>query len=159
MQKQYAQINEITLSNLENYPVWEYLSEDDPNAKNECTIKRHKSNSEDIKSMIIVSAVFKLHDGSIFRGYVRPEEGLSCSQPAIVTKNEKEKGYKLMGKVSSEVFPIKWDTVIRTGMIDSGQFQDSVISTETTTILTYTVNSTGKRQLSHSPTLCSPCKW
>ncbi len=125
MNKRYKQIDEITSKDFKQYPIWEYLSEDDPNAKDECTVKGHTEYSDEIESMFIVETLFTLKDGTEYIGFIRPEKGLSNSQPVIIigedyvyfwsgireiSNDEKEKKYKLLNKKCSDIFPIKYQT-------------------------------------------------
>jgi hypothetical protein len=134
----YKQFNDLTIDDLNEYPIWEFVPEDDQNAIDETTIKGYLAYSEEIESMIIVRTKFILNDGSIFYGYVSPEKKLELSQPALFVNDififfwhglidssriETEKYYKVLDKKANDIFPVKWVTEVNTDMINNGEIE------------------------------------
>jgi hypothetical protein len=131
----YKQINELTLEDLENYPVWEYLSEDDINAKDECTVKGYTKEWSNLKTNIVVKATFRLSDGTIHHGFVTPDKEFAISQPVLIFENNHihfwhgvikptRKGikdfYKSLSRKPENIFPIKWTCEVEFGIIHGG---------------------------------------
>jgi len=131
----YKQINELILEDLDNYPVWEYLSEDDIHAKDECTVKGYKQEWPNLKTNVIVKAKFKLHDGTIYYGFVTPDKEFAISQPVIIfenkhihfwhgvmkpTKKNIKDLCKYLARKSEDIFPLKWTCEVEIGNIHSG---------------------------------------
>ena len=131
----YKQINDLTLEDLDKYPVWEYLSEDDIHSKDECTVKGYSQGWSGLTTNFIVKAKFKLKDGTTHYGVVTPDRDFATSQPVIIfknnhigfwhgtmkpTKKDKEDIYKILTRKPEEVFPIKWTCEVELGNVHQG---------------------------------------
>jgi hypothetical protein len=131
----YKQISDLTLEDLDEYPVWELLLEDDIHAKDECTVKGYKKAWSDMTANVIVKAKFELNDGTIHYGFVKPDKSFAISQPVIILENnhigfwygimkptikEKENLYRRLVRKPENVFPIKWTCGGELGNIHNG---------------------------------------
>jgi hypothetical protein len=131
----YKQVDELTIADLEKFPVWEYLSEDDPYATDECTVKGYEKHWETVDGEFFVKAKFIFNDGTVYFGHVKPERSLSSSQPVIIIGNDKvlvwhgvmkptrttlKSFYKLLNKKVEDVFPITWHTDVELGVVNTG---------------------------------------
>lgn len=131
----YKQINELTLEDLNKYPVWEYLLEDNVHAKDECTVKGYSQNWVGLTTKFFIKTEFKLNDGTIRYGFVTPDKDFAVSQPVIIfenkhigfwhgamkpTKKEKEDIYKTLNRKPEDVFPINWTSEIELGNVHQG---------------------------------------
>jgi hypothetical protein len=143
----YKQIDELTIADLDKYPVWEFVSEDDPHATDECTIKAFDTMSDRLEGDFIVKTKFILNDQTVHFGYVKPERTLSSCQPVIIIDDQRvlfwhgvmkpiesdlSNFYKLLNKKIEDIFPIIWNTEIsmekiETGTIDGFGYYNSVI--------------------------------
>jgi hypothetical protein len=123
------QVYDLTLDDLNEYPVWEFaLDEEGEEGQDEATVRPYgaldKLNPSD--GMFIVRAKFTLADGSQMHGCLTPpsskDDGLGVLQPVIITKdgqilfwcgviepnaNDLAQSYKKLGRHPSEIFPIK----------------------------------------------------
>src|SRR4051812_7095428 len=86
------QVYELTLQDLNAFPIWEFRVDDDHNeGRDESTVGPYSKPAalDPTDRMFIVRAVFTLADGSKMQGYLTPpgrgEEGLGALQPIIVT--------------------------------------------------------------------------
>ena len=131
----YKQIDELTIADFEIYPIWEFVREEDPNSKDECTIKGNFENFDTLEDSFFVKAKFILNDETVLSGYVTPKSGLSSSQPVILiedrrilfwhgtmkpTQNDLLEFYKILNKKAENVFPITWKTEIEVGDVKTG---------------------------------------
>ena len=127
------QVYELTPSDLERFPVWEFaLDEEGEEGQDEATVRPYESNGplNPADSMFIVRASLTLADGTRLKGYLTPptraEMGLSTLQPAVVVPGGQvsfwcgmvvpppakiAKSYALLGKASpARVFPLRFES-------------------------------------------------
>lgn len=127
------QVYELTPSDLECFPVWEFaLDEEGEEGQDEATVRPYQMSVplDPSEGMFIVRATLTLSDGTRFRGYVTPSTpdatGLDAYQPAVVAAEGQvafwcgmvvpppehiAKSYALLGKTSpQQVFPIRFES-------------------------------------------------
>ncbi len=125
MKKVVKQVYDLTESDLKDYPLWIYLSEDDDGAIDEASVQSGTEQElSQTMSMYVAIAEFKLANGKTLCGYVCPEEELPDSQPLIFVGEQKfnfwegmsapdelylRSFYNALGLERLDVFPIKWD--------------------------------------------------
>jgi hypothetical protein len=124
------QIYELTLQDLETFPIWEFnLDETAEGGQDELTVRPCIASAplDPADRMFVVRAVFKLVDGSMMRGYITPpgrgEAGVGALQPIIVTDQGQvrfwcgtsapgskrlARSYELLGKETKQVFPLRF---------------------------------------------------
>lgn len=117
------QLYDITLADLREHSRWVLLSEDDPDAVDEWTLRPCEPASGDTDQQSIVHADFELADGRHFEGFVSPTHELSVSQPCMFVGDRKitfwsglnqpdpkylGEVYDLLGSAPGGVFPITW---------------------------------------------------
>lgn len=126
--------NQLSISDLLQYPVWEFAY--DEMRKMGMSGKMRMKPSEihppydPHQTRILVRATFRLRDGTLFKGYIKPIDLLKTNfkpivpidlLPVIITNQgyvdfwygiykpdeaKIAKNYSFLGKTSSEVFPI-----------------------------------------------------
>jgi len=118
---------------LERFPIWEQaLDEEGLPGQDEETVKPRPDldEADPSEGMFIVRAEFIARDGSRFDGYISPQLDSTFSvQPTLVTEGgqvnlwcgsvvpepeQLDKDYALLGKTSSELFPIRFRTIVAT---------------------------------------------
>jgi hypothetical protein len=127
------QVYELTPSDLERFPVWEFaLDEEGEEGQDEATVRPYEPNGplDPADGMFIVRASLTLSDGTRLKGYLTPpvqgEMGLSTLQPAVVVPSGQvsfwcgmivpppthiAKSYTLLGKASpAQVFPLRFES-------------------------------------------------
>ena len=125
------QVYELTLADLERFPVWEFaLDEEGEEGQDEATVRPYAASGalDAAAGMFIVRAILTLSDGTLYKGYVTPsvqgETGLGTFQPAVVVAGGQvsfwcgivvpppehiSKSYALLGKASpKQVFPLRF---------------------------------------------------
>lgn len=117
------QLYDITLADLREHPRWVLLSEDDPNAIDEWTLRPCEPEMTDSDQPSIVHADFTLADGSHFEGFVFPDRELAVSQPCLLVEDRRitfwsgmikpapsylQHVYEILGSHPPRVFPITW---------------------------------------------------
>jgi hypothetical protein len=123
------QVYELTAEDLLRFPAWQFALDEEAEAgQDEATVRPYPFEGalDPAAGMFIVSASFRLSDGSQMKGYLTPpgpnEDGLRTIQPIIVTTlgqvmfwrgmfmptpEELDADYRRLGKSSSsQVFPI-----------------------------------------------------
>ncbi|MFP6789624.1 MAG: hypothetical protein VB954_06555 [Thalassolituus sp.] len=121
----FKQIDEIDLNDIEESPVWMFLSEDDPLASDELTVKAISPESIDHSSSIYIAKTkFILANGEVFTGYCTPDCSgkLEDCQPVVFCKNTSigfwygikpvenlKESYDIFGVQKEHVFPIAWE--------------------------------------------------
>jgi hypothetical protein len=128
------QVYELTLHDLEAFPIWEFrLEEEDAADQNESTVRPFVDCEplNPVDRMFVVRAVFTLADGSTMRGYFTPpgrgDAGVGALQPIIVTEQGQVRfwcgtsvpgpkrlaqSYRLLGKEAKEVFPLLFESEV-----------------------------------------------
>lgn len=124
------QVYELTLSDLDQYPVWEFaLDEEGEEGQDEATVRPVEAVEEldPLEAMYIVSASFTLADGSTFRGCistpVQGQDDLGTLQPVLITESgqrvvfwwgmmepkrqEIDFAYSALARKPGEVFPLE----------------------------------------------------
>lgn len=140
-QKVRKQVYELTLEDLERCPVWEFASDEEGvEGQDEATVRPRPDLSAPLprEGSLVVRTRFTARDGSEFFGHCTPspDDSLGDIQPTIVgrstqvgfwsgraqpTRKELAGFYKALGKKAEELFPLKFEAVIRTpGYFDSG---------------------------------------
>ncbi len=140
-QKVHKQVYELTPEDLERCPVWEFASdEEDVEGQDEATVRPRPDLSAPLprEGMLVVKTRFIARDGSEFIGHCTPgpENEPGFLQPSIAcgstqvgfwfgraqpTRKELAGYYKALGKKAGELFPLKFEAVLRTpGYFDSG---------------------------------------
>jgi hypothetical protein len=125
------QVYELTPSDLERFPVWEFsLDEEGEEGQDEETVRPCEPGGplDPADGMFIVRASLTLSDGTRLNGYLTPpvegDTGLSTLQPAVVVPSGQvsfwcgtivppaahiAKSYALVGKASpTQVFPLRF---------------------------------------------------
>lgn len=145
------QVYDLTLEDLQVFPVWEYcLDEECEEGQDECTVRPVRIGESELESMFICSATFTLANGKKFNGFVSPEEDLGYSQPTLYIDNKKvvyfwhgprpgneevEQSLEWLGGRDSNIFPIIWKTpflsepILQEGVIDGIYFLDGRVPT------------------------------
>ena len=128
------QVYELTLDDLDNFPVWEFsLDEKDEKSQDESTVRPYTAPGplDPADRMFIVRAAFTLADGSKTKGYVTPpargDDGLGILQPIIVTERGQvrfwcgtavpdskrlARCYEVLGKEAGRVFPLRFESAV-----------------------------------------------
>jgi hypothetical protein len=124
------QVYELTLEDLETYPVWEFaLDEESEEGQDEGTVRPYSQSgpADPADGMLVVRASFTLADGTRLKGYLTPPPPRSSEigsiQPEIVTPKGNvsfwyglrkpspeviSKAYEALGKESPGVFPVRF---------------------------------------------------
>lgn len=124
------QIYELTLSDLEFSPVWEFASDEEGiEGQDEATVRPASPSilHDALAGQFVAKARFTLADGTRMHGYLSPgvpgSFDLGTIQPAIVTDNGQvsfwfgclkpsrtyiDSSYALLGKRAEEVFPLSF---------------------------------------------------
>ncbi|NMO14555.1 hypothetical protein HPC49_02245 [Pyxidicoccus fallax] len=140
-QKIRKQVYELTPEDLERCPVWEFASDEEGvEGQDEATVRPRPDLSAPLPrhGLLVVKARFLAKDGSEFIGHCTPgpENEPGALQPAIAcgpkqvgfwfgmaqpTRKELASHYKALGKKAEDLFPLKFEAVLRTpGYFDSG---------------------------------------
>ncbi len=142
------QLYELELSDLKEYPIWEFsLDEEGTDGQDEETVRPHSIDTFDFQSTFICLAKFTLADGTVLEGYVSPERDLEFSQPLIYiqdsgvvfwfgivkpTDEEITEMKTLLGGPDKDIFPIKWETpflkdgIPHEGLVDGFNYLNGV---------------------------------
>jgi hypothetical protein len=120
------QIDDLTLGDLQEFPIWEYcLDEECEEGQDECTVRPFRIGECNLESMFICSVTFTLANGKQYLGFVSPEDDLGYSLPTLYIDNEKlihfwhgpkppieeiDKYLEWLGGRHSNIFPIIWRT-------------------------------------------------
>lgn len=128
------QVYDLTLADIERFPVWEFaLDEERAEGQDEATARPYHYtpplNPND--GMFVVRADFALADGTLMEGYLTPAvqrvSNIGTFQPVIITKQgqvafwfgifEPDSGmisqnYRLLGKDASQVFPTRFKSAV-----------------------------------------------
>ena len=85
------QVNDLSIANLQDFPVWEFaLDEEGVAGQDETTVRPYLKRPVDPRAAtLIVQSTFVLTDGSIFHGYISPNSHglISTMHPVIVTEH------------------------------------------------------------------------
>jgi hypothetical protein len=125
------QVSELTSSDLERYPVWEFaLDEEGEEGQDEETVKPRPDLREvdPGAGTFVVKTRFHAREGTPFRGYLtvsgRRKHDLGDAQPVIVdgpkqilfwfgivepTRSQVDESYTLIGKSAEELFPLSFE--------------------------------------------------
>ena len=125
---------ELTLDDLNRFPVWEFrLDKDGAEGQDEDTVRPYTVSGplDPANRMFVVRAVFILADGSKMIGYftppVRGQEGIGTMQPIVVTERGQvrfwcgtsapdakrlARSYELLGKDANQVFPLRFESEV-----------------------------------------------
>ena len=128
------QVYELTLCDLNTFPIWEFrLDEEDGAAQDESTVRPCIVTGplDPADRMFVVRAVFTLADGSRMRGYFTPpgrgDAGVGTLQPIIVTEHGQVRfwcgtaapgpkrlaqSYELLGKEAKQIFPLRFESEV-----------------------------------------------
>lgn len=124
------QVYDLTLSDLELFPIWEYASDEEGiEGQDEATVRPASPSilHDPLAGQFVAKARFTLADGTGMHGYLAPGSpgnfDLGAIQPAIVTDTGQvsfwfgciepprtyiESSYAMLGKKSDEVFPLSF---------------------------------------------------
>jgi hypothetical protein len=139
--KDRKQVYELTLADLERFPIWEFphLASDDEYSDNidtqdEATVRPYAGsgplNGSD--GLFVVRARFTLADGTTMKGFLYPDKNakgsdISLIQPSIVTERghvsfwfgivaltseQKREAYQLLGREAPSAFPIRFESAV-----------------------------------------------
>lgn len=136
MEQVRKHVYELTPGDLAAHPVWEFcLDEEWVDGQDETTVRSR----DDVQAVggrpegdFVVSAEFRLRDGSVLGGYVftREEDDPSARQPAIVTERgqvgfwhgvfkpslaELAETYERLGRPAERVFPVRYRSRVWVG--------------------------------------------
>jgi hypothetical protein len=128
------QIYELTPSDLETFPVWEFnLDQTAGSGQDELTVRPFIASGplDPADRMFVVQAMFTLIDGSTMRGYITPpgrgDAGVGALQPIIVTDQGQvrfwcgtsapgakrlARSYELLGKEAKQIFPLRFESEV-----------------------------------------------
>jgi hypothetical protein len=128
------QVYELTLDDLDNFPVWEFrLDEKDEKGQDESTVRPHTAPGplDPADRMFVVRAAFTLADGSRMQGYLTPpargDDSPGTLQPIIVTERGQvrfwcgtavfdskrlARSYEVLGKEAQWVFPLRFESEV-----------------------------------------------
>ncbi len=124
------QVYELTIDDLNRYPVWEFaLDEEGETDQDEATVRPYPVNGALAPSegMFVIRARFTFADGTDHVGYITPasdSSDLGTVQPQIVNANGQvgfwmgmrkptiEPFYAKLGKIADQVFPIEWTSEV-----------------------------------------------
>ncbi len=121
------QIHDLTLDDFEQFPIWEFLSEDNDDAEDELTVKGHSGPYDSVESMCVVLTKFYLKDGSSHLGFIDPAYFSRNTQATIFfppgavsfwfgafepSEAEMKEYYNTMEKTDKQVFPILWEALV-----------------------------------------------
>jgi hypothetical protein len=128
------QIYELTLHDLDTFPVWEFkLDEGDEEGQDESTVRPYTTFGplDHADRMFVVRAVFTLADGSRMRGYLTPpnrdDASIGLLQPIIVTDGGQVRFwcgtaapgpkrlahcYEMLGKDAQQLFPVEFESEV-----------------------------------------------
>ncbi len=128
------QIYELTVEDLNRFPVWEFaLDEECVQGQDEATVRPCEISGplDPSDGMFVVKASFTLADGSKVQGYLTPpvtaDDSLGTLQPVIVTAagqvmfwcgmrvpspNELAQQYRSLGRDANHVFPIWFESQV-----------------------------------------------
>jgi hypothetical protein len=137
------QIADLTLADLERYPVWEYAIDEvgEPGQDEETVKPRPDLGQVDpADGNFVVRARFVARDGTEYHGLLAPHKslygGLSGHQPAIVTpqghvrfwfgivppkSRAMREAYRRLGKTSATLFPLRYESALDAGEPISGE--------------------------------------
>jgi hypothetical protein len=137
------QIADLTLDDLERYPVWEFaIDEEGVPGQDEETVKPRPDlrQVDPEEGIFIVRARFVAHDGTEYDGVLTPPDepalGLRGIQPTIVTAEGHVSfwfgivppkpgvltaAYRVLGKTSATLFPIRFESALDAGEPVSGE--------------------------------------
>jgi hypothetical protein len=126
------QVYELTLHDLNTFPIWEFKLDEEPeDSQDESTVQPCVSSGplDPADRMFVVRAVFILADGSRMKGYLTPpgrgHAGVGTLQPIIVTDRGQvriwcgtaapgperlARSYELLGKDAGRVFPLRFES-------------------------------------------------
>jgi len=129
------QVYELTCEDIVSHKIWEYLSEDDPSAQDECTVRVPASSDVDsLEAMFISHAVFTTRSGAKYDGYVHPQvhghaNDLGLTQPCMFVdsiraltfwygcvepdRSSISKDLLELGLNERDLFPIVWECAWR----------------------------------------------
>jgi hypothetical protein len=122
------QVYELTIEDLEAYPVWEFASdEESEESQDEATVRPYSQSgaADPADGALVVRASFTLADGTRMKGYLTSppprSTGIGDVQPEIVAPNGRvsfwyemrkptpevlSKAYETLGMESARVFPV-----------------------------------------------------
>lgn len=130
------QVYELTLSDLEQYPVWEFaLDEGGEAGQDEATVRpfEHEPPLDPNEGLFIVLSDFVLADGTKEKGYLMAPaqteyyEDLGSTQPTIIRPGgqvgfwngvgqpdaqEIARKYSLLGKSPEQIFPVEFTSSV-----------------------------------------------
>lgn len=128
------QVYDLTLSNLQQNPVWEFaLDEEGNEGQDEATVRpyKYKGILNPSEGMFIVRASFTLADGTVMQGYLTPppqnDKTLGVVQPVIITERGQvlfwcgviapseeriAQSYTVLGKSAECVFPLAFESAV-----------------------------------------------
>jgi hypothetical protein len=128
------QVYELTLQDLDTFPVWEFrLDAEGKEGQDESTVRPFTAPGplDPTDRMFVVRAVFTLADGSRMRGYFTPprqgDAGLGTLQPIVVTDRGQIRFwcgtaapdskrlahiYEMLGKDAKHVFPVRFESEV-----------------------------------------------
>lgn len=126
------QVYELTLDDLDRYPVWEFrLDKEGEEGRDESTVRPCSVAGplDPADRMFVVRAVFTLADGSRMRGYLTPpvagDASIGTLQPIIITDRGQvrfwcgtaapdvkrlARNYEFLGKDARHVFPVQFES-------------------------------------------------
>jgi hypothetical protein len=129
------QVYELTLDDLNQFPVWEFrLGEAGEADRDESTVRPYTASSplDPADRMFVVRAIFTLADDSRMQGYCTPplrgDDNIGILQPIIVTYRGQVRfwcgtaapdakrlahSYELLGKDASCVFPVQFESDVK----------------------------------------------
>jgi hypothetical protein len=128
------QVYKITLTDLAQFPVWEFaLDEEGEDGQDEATVRPYQYSPplDPNDGMFVVKAIFTLADGTQLEGYLTPpvqgQNDIGTLQPIIITERgqvsfwygiqepnseEINKMYRMLGKNASQVFPLRFKSAV-----------------------------------------------
>ncbi len=132
--KMRKQVYELTISDFEQFPVWEFaLDEEGVEGQDEATVRPYQFNPplDPGDGLMVAKAAFTLADNTKMNGYIYPpfpdDATMGFIQPVIIVGQQQvmfwygimepdqdilSQNYQLLGKDANEIFPLKFRSVV-----------------------------------------------
>lgn len=129
------QVYELSTSDLESFPIWEFaLDEEGEEGQDEATVRPYEGSPplDPSNGMFVVRARFDLADGTRLQGYLTPpadgSAGIGTVQPIVVTTQGQVMfwygaiapsaatlgaAYEKLGRRESAVFPVQYASEVQ----------------------------------------------
>jgi hypothetical protein len=131
--KNPKQVHELSVDDLREYPIWQFVRDDDEEPEDAATVRPFpwRGPLDPTDGMFVVQAVFVLAGGTSMTGYLTPPQQRDASvgavRPVIVTDHGQvsfwygvatpdatvlSRNYRLLGKRAPEIFPLRYGSAV-----------------------------------------------